>query len=117
MTFSQRQFHRRARAACFHPSHAVQNRSVGNRKSSLICGSDKSGSSDDTGDEQMTTESLPRTERDSRQRRVQAVLMTYAEPLLKYHGLSAWVLAGKILAVLDDLPAQEDAAGPSVLDA
>jgi hypothetical protein len=41
-------------------------------------------------------------DRESRQQRVRAVLMTYCTPQLKYDGMSAWEIAGKILAVLDE---------------
>lgn len=41
-------------------------------------------------------------DREDRQQRVRAVLMTYCDPKVKYDGMSAWELAGKVLAVLDE---------------
>lgn len=41
-------------------------------------------------------------DRSSRQTRIQAVLLTYCTPQLKYDGMSAHEVAGKILAVLDE---------------
>jgi hypothetical protein len=41
--------------------------------------------------------------REDRQNRIRAVLLTYCEPKLKYDGMSAWEVAGKILAVLEPL--------------
>ncbi len=40
-------------------------------------------------------------DRNGEQTRIQAVLLTYLTPQLKYHGVSAYEIAGKILAVLD----------------
>jgi hypothetical protein len=43
----------------------------------------------------------PSSQRNSEhQRRVSAVLQTYVTPLLKYDGISAWEIAGKILDVI-----------------
>lgn len=39
-------------------------------------------------------------DRESRQQRVRAVLMTYCQP--KFHGQTAWEIASKILGVLDE---------------
>lgn len=47
--------------------------------------------------------------RNSQQTRIQAVLMTYCTPQLKYDGLSAWDLAAKILKVMD-LPTEQPVA-------
>ena len=48
----------------------------------------------------------PKAQRNSdHQRVIAAVLMTYCSPLLKYDGMSAWELAGKVLDAI--APAQE----------
>lgn len=39
---------------------------------------------------------------DERRSRVQAVLLAWCEPKVQYDGMTAWEVAGKILAVLDD---------------
>lgn len=45
-----------------------------------------------------------RLDREGRQERVRAVLLTYCTPQLKFDGMSAWEVAGKILKVLEDEP-------------
>lgn len=46
-------------------------------------------------------------DKEAQQTRIQAVLMTYCTPKLKYDGMSAWEIAGKIVQVLD-LPPQAE---------
>lgn len=43
-------------------------------------------------------------DRESRQQRVRAVLLTYCCPAARFDGMTAWEVAGKILATLDEEP-------------
>lgn len=44
---------------------------------------------------------LVKLDRTLRQQRLAAVIATYCTPLLKYDGISAWEVAGKLIDVLD----------------